>query len=87
MLSAQTTTGDSTLADFIKVFSGNIRAMLHREKDQKTQKVLEKFVEFLNNPQQIHITMVPSKPVPVGRFLWVRHLREVIGLLNVQISI
>jgi hypothetical protein len=80
---------DSTASDIpsaMAVFSENVNQMLREEKDEKTRVVLENILKFINYPEKFHITLSPEKPVPLGRFLWVRHLKEIVELLNLKIE-
>ena len=80
---------DSTASDIpaaMAVFSENVNQLLREEKDEKTRVVLENILKFINYPEKFHITLSPEKPVPLGRFLWVRHLKEVVELLNMKIE-
>jgi hypothetical protein len=70
----------------IAVFSGNVHQMIQKEKDEKTRIVLKNFHRFLTSPEKLHITLSPENPVPLLRFLWIRHLKEFVELLNLKIE-
>ncbi len=72
--------------DILRSVAGGIHEMIEKEKDLQTRLLLETFAEFLKNPGQLHLIISPPKPIPLGRLLWVRHLRDAVGLLNVQIK-
>jgi hypothetical protein len=86
IFSAQNTSRESDLPAAFEVISENVYHMLQNEKDEKTRVVLENILKFINNPEKFHITLLPEKPVPLGRFLWVRHLKEFVELLNMKIE-
>jgi hypothetical protein len=71
----------------LEVISENVYQMLQKEKDEKTRIILEKVLKFIHNPEKLLFTLSPEKPVPFGRLLWVRHLREFVDLLKVNIEI
>jgi hypothetical protein len=77
---------DSNIPVAIAVFSENVTQMVKIEKDEKTRTVLKNFQRFLTNPEKLHITLSPENPVPLGRFLWIRHLKEFVELLNLKIE-
>lgn len=86
IVSTQKYSTESDSPATLEMISVNVNQMLQKEKNEKTRTVLEHFLKFLNNPEKLHITLSPEKPVPLGRFLWVRHLKEVVELLNIKIE-
>lgn len=83
---AQSNPTDSNMPAAIAVFSENVNQMIQIEKDEKTRTVLKNFQGFLTNPEILHITLSPENPVPLVRFLWVRHFKEVVELLNMKVE-
>jgi hypothetical protein len=76
----------SNLPSSFEMISENVNQMLQKETDEKTRHVLESVLKFLNNPEQLNITLSPETPVPIGRLLWIRHPKEVVELLNMKIE-
>jgi hypothetical protein len=83
---AQSNPTDSNMPAAIAVFSENVNQMIQIEKDEKTRTVLKNFQRFLTNPEKLHVTLSPENPVPLVRFLWVRHFNEVVELLNMKVE-
>jgi hypothetical protein len=84
--SVQNDSTASALPSSFEVISENVKQMLQKETDEKTRRVLESFLKFLDNPEKLNITLSPEKPIPLGRLLWVRHPKEAVELLNMEIE-
>jgi hypothetical protein len=86
MLSAQNDSTASNLSSIFEMISENVNQMLQKETDEKTRRILESFLKFLDNPGKLTITLSPEEPIPFGRLLWVQYPKEVVELLKMEIE-
>ena len=56
------------------------------EEDEFTKNVLTEIKNFINSPEEISISITPSKPLPFGRIMRIETPKELITALNLKVE-
>ena len=56
------------------------------EEDEFTKGVLTEIKNFVNSPEEISISIRPSKPLPFGRIMRIETPKDLITALNLKIE-
>ncbi|MDY6972890.1 MAG: hypothetical protein SV775_11230 [Thermodesulfobacteriota bacterium] len=75
-----------SLEDFKKSLIEDVEKEIAKENDEFTQKALSEIKKFLADPDEFSISASPSKPHSLGRIMRTNDPKEVIKLLNIQIT-
>ncbi len=84
-------TGGNRPTPLLEALSSQISSEIARleqtEGSKRALASLRKLKIYLQNPERIHITANPYKPVPLGRFIWVRQPGDFFDILNIRVEI
>ncbi len=69
-----------------RFISEEIARLERTEGSKRALAALRNLRIFLRNPEKIHIAASPEKPVPLGRFIWVRHPGDFFDIMNIRID-
>ena len=82
---------DGTPSETMRFLTRAVRKEIKRAKQNgaspKVVDTLDKFRRFLEKPEKIRITASPESPVPLGRFVLIRKVADVIDVLNLNVEL
>ena len=72
---------------FIQEAVRGIDHAIEKENSLPTKRTLVLLKDFMTAPDKIYISAKPDQPVPLVRLIWVKSLKDLIELLQINIEI
>jgi hypothetical protein len=76
-----------TSIDFIHEAVRGIDHAIEKESSLPTKRTLVLLKDFMTTPDKIYISAKPDQPVPLVRLIWIKSLKDLIGLFQINIEI
>jgi hypothetical protein len=76
----------STLKDYRNGLIRSVDQQIEREKDDFARGALIEVKRFIDDPRTLSLSVSPAKPQPVGRIMRANGAKDLVKLLNIEIS-
>ncbi|MDQ7031648.1 MAG: hypothetical protein Q9M37_02880 [Desulfonauticus sp.] len=86
ILKLQAKQQNKTVKQLKKEIEENIKKQIAATNNKIIKEALDEFIDFIDNPDEITISIKPDKPLPLGRLMRENNPFELIKLLNVKVD-